>query len=94
MSGGGFTNEFDRPEPPPEFPEKFEDLALDVRRYLTLRILEKQLELQGGPVGIFHWLYRGTERAGGVRIAYNASAREIWPMVQSDAKAWAEACTK
>jgi hypothetical protein len=94
MSGGGFTNEYDRPDAPPEFPEKWEDLPVAIRRFLGQEILLKQLNLQGSPSGIFQWLYRGTERAGGVMVPYNATAREIWPMVVSDAAAWAATRTK
>ncbi len=82
---------------PDVFPGGWDRLPIEVRRFLTARVLEKQLAIQDGASGIIEWLYRGEEResfkgspaarASGV-VRYNATAAELWSIVLQDTLAW------
>lgn len=81
-----------------EFPGAWQHFPVEVRRYLLTQLLEKQLRIQDGPAGLVEWLYRGLQRDAfvGLKVAYRsgvihykATAKELWPIVVADAKAWA-----
>lgn len=72
---------------PAEYPGAWQDIPLDVRRFLTAKTLDRQLILQDGPAGLIEWLYRGQPIAGGI-VRYQAPAKEIWPHVVADTEAW------
>lgn len=79
------------------FPGAWQNLPIEVRRYLTQRALDKQLLIQDGSAGLIEWLYRGDQREefkghpaahrSGI-IRFNASAKDIYDLVLADTKRW------
>ncbi|HEY2851115.1 MAG TPA: hypothetical protein VGI97_14645 [Gemmatimonadaceae bacterium] len=72
-------------------------MPVEVKRYLSVRLVEKQLTIQGGLAGIIEWLYRGDQRAEFVglpvahpsgTIRFDARGIELWPQVAADTKRW------
>ncbi len=81
---------------PLEFPEHFpgawHHIPLEVRRYLTQRLLEKSLVVHEGPAGLIKFLYAGTER-NGQRLSYLTGGAECWAYVVHDTQEWLAAKT-
>lgn len=74
---------------PEQFPGAWQHLPLEVRRYLTQRLLDKALLLHDGPAGLIKFLYAGTER-NGQRLSYLTGGAECWAYVVQDTTAWLE----
>lgn len=72
---------------PTHFPGAWQNLPPEVQRYITCKLLERQLLLHNGAVGLLQWLYRGSDRSNG-RVAWVAAVDEIWPLVIEDTRKW------
>lgn len=72
-------------------PSSSNDWPVEVRRYLTQRALDALLEQHGGWQGLAQWLYGGRPHAlaQGGRVPYAAGVDFLWPLITSDAAAWA-----
>lgn len=77
------------PAPDVEFTGQWADVPLEVRRFLTQRLLDRALEIHDGPVGLIKWLYAGVEHDGlPLSRTYAMSARDFWPYILVDARRW------
>lgn len=73
-------------EYPEVMPGAWKLLPLDVRRMLTMKLVEKSLELHGAE-GLIKFLYVGKEYPTITRPAgCVAQGREFWPYVVADTK--------
>lgn len=67
----------------------WQDLPIEVRRYLTKRLLEKSLFLHDGVAGMVKFLYAGSTLAGlTVAQTYGMKGHEFWPFIVQDTRAW------
>lgn len=76
------------PEYPDHFPGAWQHFPVDVKRYLTARLLARCLEIHDGPADLIKWLYAGTERPDGQRLSYLTGGAECWAWVVEDTRAW------
>ena len=73
-----------------DWPERlcaWQNMPIEIRRYLTARLLAKSLELHDGPAGLIRFLYAGTER-NGQRLSYLTGGAECWAYVVHDTREW------
>lgn len=83
------------PAEPVAFTGAWGDIPLEVRRFLTQRLLDQALTLHDGPAGMIKFLYAGRERDGLLMSrSYTMSPLEFWPFVLEDARAWTMARAK
>lgn len=74
---------------PEHFPGAWQNIPLEVRRYLTARLLEQQLALHDGAAGLIKSLYSGRERPDLTLLeSWRMSAERAWPFVVADTEAW------
>ncbi len=65
----------------------WQDMPLEVRRYLTRRLLDRALEIHEGPAGLIRFLYAGQPREGlSMAQTYVMTAHEFWPYVVADTR--------
>lgn len=63
------------------------DLPKEAQRVLARLMLEKVLDTEGGVHGLFHWLYRGTTRPDGSRVAWTCQGWEGYQFFRQDCAA-------
>jgi hypothetical protein len=76
------------PEFPAVMPGPTPAIPIEIRRFLTAKLLERQLELCEGWVGLVKDLYGGQVRPDGQRLSYVADGRSFWQYVVADTDAW------
>ncbi len=74
-------------------PSRSSEWPIEVRRYLTHRLLSRMLQDHDGWHGLVQWLYAGTMR-NGERLPLSAKLDWLWPMIEADAAAWDAERTK
>jgi len=74
---------------PETFPGAWQNIPLEVRRYLAQRLLDKSLAIHDGPAGLIKFLYAGTHIQGmSVAETYRITGESYWPFVVRDTEAW------
>ena len=75
------------PDFPPTLPSREPDWPIPFRRYLTHRLLQQHLALNGGWRGLLVEVYRGEQRTEG-RVSWTPSADDCYLMAVRDATDW------
>lgn len=75
---------------PDGFPGAWQDWPIEVKRFVTLLLLEKALELHDGPDGLVKFLYAGHRREG-TRFAFTSAGAAYWPWLRDDVQRWVDA---
>lgn len=84
----------DAPVPPlpGAYPGSWEAMPVEVRRYLTARLLTASLSIHEGPTGLIKWLYAGTTRPAAdgspLRMPFTTQGIHMYSFVLEDAAAW------
>jgi hypothetical protein len=74
---------------PEHFPGAWQNFPVEVRRYLTQRLLDEQLVLWGGSDGLIKHLYAGHDRDGLRPLdSYRMRGVDFWPFVLADTRAY------
>ncbi|HEX7828666.1 MAG TPA: hypothetical protein VF787_03385 [Thermoanaerobaculia bacterium] len=78
------------PEFPAEFPGAWQNLPIEVRRFLTAKLLDRALAIHEGSEGLIKWLYAGTSRLDGKKSSetYALRGSEFWPVIVADTQVW------